>query len=161
MPSFLIMVVSWMSFLIPFELLAPRTTLCITAVLTTTTMWMSIDRQLPPASYVKAIDVWKSFCLISVYSALFEYGIVNFFHRIAGEVEKVNPKFYTPHHRPSVVRFGENVLSTVDKVRQRRKTVDIESTMTTKDQINDMLRQNKANNKSDAILYRRYFLNFV
>ena len=42
-------------------------------------MWMAIERDLPDASYVKAIDVWKGFCLLSVYTALFEHGVVSFF----------------------------------------------------------------------------------
>ena len=44
LPSALIVMVSWISFFIPIDTAAPRTTLNITTVLTTTTMWMSIER---------------------------------------------------------------------------------------------------------------------
>ena len=56
LPSFLIVMVSWMSFMIPFELAAPRTTLTITTVLTTTTMWMAIER------FVEATTVCQLKC---------------------------------------------------------------------------------------------------
>ena len=43
-PTAMIVLVSWISFFVPIELAAPRTTLNITTVLTSTTMWMSIER---------------------------------------------------------------------------------------------------------------------
>jgi len=38
---------------------------------------IGIGTQLPKVSYIKAIDVWMSFCLIFVFFAFLEYCIVN------------------------------------------------------------------------------------
>ena len=119
MPSFLIVMVSWMSFLIPFELAAPRTTLNITTVLTTTTMWMAIERDLPDASYVKAIDVWKGFCLLSVYTALFEYGVVSFFYRTANDIERTCSR-RTKHQRASILVIRDSFNSAMSSIRRRK-----------------------------------------
>ena len=141
LPSLLIMAVSWLSFMIPFELTAPRTTMNITTVLTQTTMWMAIDRwvlsfyskplrnllvlkfkfrTLPASSStVKAIDVWKGFSLLFVYGALFEYGVMNFLHRVASDVSK-KEKTYDKDRRHTILSISETATTLQQQLAQSK-----------------------------------------
>ena len=50
-------------------------------VLTMTTQSTGSRSQLPRVSYIKAIDVWMSICLIFVFASLLEFAVVNVFSR--------------------------------------------------------------------------------
>ncbi|XP_070542657.1 glycine receptor subunit alphaZ1-like isoform X1 [Ptychodera flava] len=77
-PSFLLVLLSWVSFFInPFAAPA-RISLCITSVLTITTQAIGVHEALPKVSYATAIDVWMALCLIFVTASLFEYACVNY-----------------------------------------------------------------------------------
>ena len=62
-PSCLIVVLSWVSFWINIEAAPARTALGITTVLTITTQTGGASSSLPKVSYIKAIDIWMSFCM--------------------------------------------------------------------------------------------------
>uniref|UniRef100_UPI00358EF523 glycine receptor subunit alpha-2-like isoform X1 n=2 Tax=Myxine glutinosa TaxID=7769 RepID=UPI00358EF523 len=76
-PCILIVILSWVSFWIHHDSAPARVALGITTVLTMTTQSGNIGETLPKVSYVKAIDIWISTCLIFVFAALLEYAIVN------------------------------------------------------------------------------------
>lgn len=72
-PSFLIVVLSWVSFWIAVEATPARVSLGITTVLTITSMRSEAASSLPKVSYVKAIDIWLSLCMGPGYILKFRY----------------------------------------------------------------------------------------
>ncbi|KAK2168692.1 hypothetical protein LSH36_15g18025 [Paralvinella palmiformis] len=76
-PSCLIVSLSWVSFWIDIHAVPARVTLGLLTVLTMTTQSSGISSRLPRVSYIKAIDIWMTCCLVFVFGALIEYSIVN------------------------------------------------------------------------------------
>ncbi|XP_061183669.1 glycine receptor subunit alpha-1-like isoform X1 [Saccostrea echinata] len=76
-PSILIVILSWVSFWVHVDAIPARISLGVLTVLTITTQSSGIRATLPRVSYVKAIDVWNSMCLLFVFAALLEYAYIN------------------------------------------------------------------------------------
>ncbi|XP_033742241.1 glycine receptor subunit alpha-3-like isoform X2 [Pecten maximus] len=81
-PSVLIVFLSWVSFWLNIEAVPARISLGLLTVLTMTTQSSGARATLPRVSYVKAIDVWMSMCLIFVFAALIEFAYVNVLARV-------------------------------------------------------------------------------
>lgn len=81
LPTFLIVMISWVSFWLHVDATPARVTLGVTTLLTLTTVASGIRTQLPPVSYVKAIDVWIGACSVMVFGALLEFTLVNYLSR--------------------------------------------------------------------------------
>ncbi|XP_025088665.1 glycine receptor subunit alpha-2-like [Pomacea canaliculata] len=80
-PSSLIVVVSWLSFWLTASSVPGRISLGVLTVLTMTTQSSSVNASLPRVSYIKAIDLWMSTCLVFVFAALIEFAVVNVLSR--------------------------------------------------------------------------------
>lgn len=81
LPTILIVVISWVSFWLDVESIPARTTLGVTTLLTISSKGAGIQVNLPPVSYVKAIDVWMGTCTTFVFAALLEFTLVNYMGR--------------------------------------------------------------------------------
>lgn len=81
MPTMLVVILSWVSFWINVEASPARVSLGLLTVLTMTTQSTGVNQSMPRVSYIKAIDVWMSCCLMFVFSGLVEYAIVNVLSR--------------------------------------------------------------------------------
>nr|CDJ82203.1 unnamed protein product [Haemonchus contortus] len=79
-PSFMLVIVSWVSFWLDKDSVPARVTLGVTTLLTMTTQesHSGINAKLPPVSYTKAIDVWIGVCLAFIFGALLEFALVNY-----------------------------------------------------------------------------------
>ncbi len=77
LPSSLIVVLSWASFLINIEKVAKRVSVGLVIILTMTTWNTGIQSSLPHVSYIKSIDIWLSSCFTFVFASLVEVGIVH------------------------------------------------------------------------------------
>ncbi|KAK2160624.1 hypothetical protein LSH36_129g06003 [Paralvinella palmiformis] len=80
-PSALVVILSWVSFWINIDAVPARITLGVLTILTTTTQSTGVRQSLPRVSYIKAIDVWMSTCLVFVFASLLEFAIVNVLSR--------------------------------------------------------------------------------
>lgn len=80
-PSALIVMLSWVSFWISLDAVPARISLGLLSVLTMTTQSSGSRANLPGVSYIKAIDIWMSVCMLFVFAALIEYALVNVLDR--------------------------------------------------------------------------------
>ncbi|CAH1777908.1 unnamed protein product [Owenia fusiformis] len=77
LPGSLIVLLSWVSFWINIDSIPARISLGVLTALTITTQSVGVWMSLPRVSYVKAIDIWMSACVIFVFSASLEFALVN------------------------------------------------------------------------------------
>jgi hypothetical protein len=80
-PSILIVILSWVSFWLNIDATPARVSMGLLTVLTMTTQSTGANASLPRVSYIKAIDLWMSTCLIFVFTALLEFAVVNVISR--------------------------------------------------------------------------------
>ena len=92
-PSVLIVILSWVSFWISIDAIPARVTIGLLTVLTMTTQSTGSRSQLPRVSYIKAIDVWMTVCLLFVFASLLEFAVVNVFSR--KEVRQSRPSSFS------------------------------------------------------------------
>ena len=110
-PSILIVILSWVSFWINVDAIPARVSLGLLTVLTMTTQSTAANQALPKVSYVKAIDVWMSMCLIFVFTALLEFAIVNVLSRRGQKrVKKLNERAAAMNsHQPRGTGTAEDI----------------------------------------------------
>ncbi|CAF1250092.1 unnamed protein product [Adineta steineri] len=77
LPSTLIVTISFIGFWVDYKSHPARTLLSLLSIVTISTQSSGIRSQLPRVSYIKAIDVWMSACLVFVFAGLLEYALVN------------------------------------------------------------------------------------
>ena len=75
--SSFIVIIAWMSFWIHRDAVPARITLGVTSLLTMTTQLGNSSTGTAIVSYLKAIDIWNTFCMVMVFVALMEYAVVN------------------------------------------------------------------------------------
>ena len=75
-PSLIFVMVSWISFIIPPEVVPGRMTLLLTILLVLTTMFGTIMYHQPPCKYPSTLDIWIIACIVFVTGALFAYAAI-------------------------------------------------------------------------------------
>jgi cation transporter family protein len=80
-PSVLLVILSWVSFWISVDAVVARVNIGLLTVLTLTTQSTNSRDQLPRVSYIKAIDIWMSSCLVFAFASLIEFAVVNVWSR--------------------------------------------------------------------------------
>ena len=85
LPSILIVLVSFLSFWIPVENVPGRVALGVTSLLTLATQFTTMQRSLPPVSYMKAMDVWMFLCIVLVFFAMVEFTLAYNFRILVPE----------------------------------------------------------------------------
>ncbi|XP_070543001.1 glycine receptor subunit alpha-2-like [Ptychodera flava] len=87
-PTFALVVLSWISFWMPPDAAPARISLGITVILTTTTQAIGLRESFAKVSYITAIDIWMTTCLIFVMASIVEFSIVNFLHHLSERYRK-------------------------------------------------------------------------
>lgn len=80
-PSAMLVVVSWFSFLISSKNQLLKTAICLFSLGTLTLMLAILEKELPHVHYTKAIDVWTGVCLTFIFAALVESVVVHYRNR--------------------------------------------------------------------------------
>ena len=79
MPSGLFVVVSWVSFLIPPEVVPGRMALLVTLFLVLTNIFNTINNLSPNVEGMNAMASWMIACMFFVFGALVGYGSILYF----------------------------------------------------------------------------------
>merc|ERR1712013_919637 len=78
LPSFMFVIVSWVSFLIKPEVVPGRMGLLVTLFLVLINIFNSVRAQAPISSRLNAIDLYLVVCIFLVFGALMEYAVILF-----------------------------------------------------------------------------------
>ena len=76
-PDMLIVILSWVTFLINPLAVPARVSLGAVTVLTISSLGSATRHNAPKVSYVTAVDVWTLFQIIFVFAAMVEFSVVN------------------------------------------------------------------------------------
>ncbi|XP_041464973.1 glycine receptor subunit alpha-2-like [Lytechinus variegatus] len=76
-PSISLVMVSWVTFWIDVRASPARVGLGVTIILSVISKTNGVRLDIPPVSYLKAIDVWYTTCLLFVIGSLLEYALVH------------------------------------------------------------------------------------
>ena len=86
LPSGLFVIVSWISFLIPMDVIPGRMTLLVTLFLVLVNIFNAITSNMPKAEGLTAIEVWMLTCILFVFGALIEYAYILFEKRMLNRI---------------------------------------------------------------------------
>ena len=78
MPSYMVVVLAWVSFWVDREQTTARIAMGITTVLTMATLIGSARVSLPQVSYVKSLEWFLIMCFMFVFFAILEYALVSY-----------------------------------------------------------------------------------
>ena len=73
LPSGMFVIVSWISFLVPPDIVPGRMTLLVTVFLVLVNIFNTITTNIPKAEGLTAIEAWVIVCVLFVFGALIEY----------------------------------------------------------------------------------------
>ncbi|CAJ0960845.1 unnamed protein product, partial [Mesorhabditis belari] len=104
-PTYLTIIVSWVSFCMEPKALPARTTVGISSLLALTFQFGNILKNLPRVSYVKAMDVWMLGCISFVFGTMVELAFVCYISRCASNRDKTNRR-ESPRSRAAVYANG-------------------------------------------------------
>merc|ERR1711953_1396764 len=88
LPSAMFVLVSWISFLIPADIVPGRMTLLITIFLVLVNIFNTITTNIPKAEGPTAIEAWVMVCVLFVFGALVEYAAILLQLKVRASIRK-------------------------------------------------------------------------
>jgi len=92
LPSGMFVIVSWISFLIPPDVVPGRMTLLITVFLVLVNIFNTITTNIPKAEGLTAIEAWVIGCVLFVFGALIEYAGILLQMKMRASASLLSPK---------------------------------------------------------------------
>ncbi|TRY80782.1 hypothetical protein TCAL_13054 [Tigriopus californicus] len=109
LPTGIFVVVSWVSFLIPADIIAARIVLLVTLVLVLINKFNYVTERIPVARQETALEFWVSACICLVFAALGEYAFILWkMTRLRRQEREYNPEAHQSSW-PQVPANGEVV----------------------------------------------------
>ncbi|XP_064469159.1 glycine receptor subunit alpha-2-like [Ornithodoros turicata] len=81
-PTMLFVVISWLTFYLHIGMAPGRIILGLGMLLNLVSTNTGVRSEVPPVSYMKALDVWMGGCVCAVFGALFEFTLVHYIGRV-------------------------------------------------------------------------------
>ena len=124
LPSILLSIASLLSVFVPSDLVPGRMGLCITAFLSTVSLFNGARRDWPQTAYMKAIDPWTCFCYLTSFFSLAEYCVVLYLTSRSNWEFKVtsHKKLNRPQVEPGRIR--KRLLARIGPVTEAEKIID-------------------------------------
>eukprot|EP00095_Tigriopus_kingsejongensis_P012268 maker-scaffold394_size185225-snap-gene-0.24 protein:Tk12268 transcript:maker-scaffold394_size185225-snap-gene-0.24-mRNA-1 annotation:"glycine receptor subunit alpha-2" len=93
-PSFLFVIIAWLSLFINPEAIPGRVSMVMMTMLTLMAMFSGVRQNTPKVSYISFLDIWMIMCVLFIFMVLIEFSIVSALIRrgkrnIADIIEKV------------------------------------------------------------------------
>ena len=123
-PSVIFVAVAWVSFLVPSDVIPGRMVLCVTTLLTLTSMFNAVRGLTPQVSYMKAIDLWVFSCMLFVFSSLAEYGIVLHLTSRSAWQKRVDQHLRKSTGKKKIKKIGAWEMFEVAIVGERKESLD-------------------------------------
>ena len=110
LPSGLFVVVSWISFLVPPDVIPGRMALLVTLFLVLVNIFNNVTTNTPKAEGLTAIEAWMLACILFVFATLAEYaGLL--FHKmnlfIGKDKHQIKQNFTVLIHLSIIVQFDK------------------------------------------------------
>ncbi|OXA65168.1 Glycine receptor subunit alpha-2, partial [Folsomia candida] len=103
LPSVLLILITWLCFLLPVDMVEARIAISMTTGLTLTAMFASVREQSPTVSYPMAIDIWMVFCIFFVFLGLLLFTTIYWMTRHLGKYEEEQAT--TPNYKKLIMDF--------------------------------------------------------
>nr|QVD39303.1 Glutamate-gated chloride channel [Schistocerca gregaria] len=111
-PTFMLVIVSWLSFWLDQRAITARTCLVVTTVLTVTIQTSGARASLPVVNYVMAVEVWLGMCVAFVFAALLQLALVNYLARSEARrgAAKRHNRLVGPEHSAQLEEISEALV---------------------------------------------------
>ncbi|KAG1657998.1 Glycine receptor subunit alphaZ1 [Nymphon striatum] len=150
-PSILVVCLTWLSFWFGLDATPGRVMLCVTSLLTLTTMFQGLKS--PPVSYIKAIDIWMISCMVFVFGTLLEFAIILHISGKRREQTEEKTSRVNPTDRPTPIAAWTTTNDANDNKSNSEKPL-------TKDEPSDIYHNSRTESINEMVakidVYSRY-----
>merc|ERR1719150_3074485 len=116
LPSFMFVIVSWVSFLVKPEVVPGRMAMLVTLFLVLINIFNSVREQAPISSSLNAVDLYLVVCIFFVFAALIEYAVILLFMK-----KRRKPRRTIDEGLKTMFRNGENNQGSINRSKKAQQ----------------------------------------